>query len=261
MAIISIVRDWGDLPAIVRINASTSTLAQVGTAGYLTAQADNIAAANNGAFEWQASDMVLVYASDGWGFFTISSDQTSLTPFAIVTGVTTPTTVGHIAVFDSTGGNIGEDAATAINGGNIQAGLSGTDGYLASFPSAAASGSFRVAAQAAGGNFVTTLQNAQVAQNTVVSIGGDVGASANLLVTASSFGRVKVVAAAAAAGGAAAQSFTDAFCTTGSVVIGNWVTQANPASVLIIVPGNGSFVVTSDADAGVGTFSYMILKP
>lgn len=70
----------------------------------------------------------------------------------------------------------------------------------------------------------------------------------------------KSVAKAAAAGGAAAQSFTDAFCTTASVVIGNWVTQANAASVLTIVPGNGSFVVTSSANAGVGTFSYTINK-
>lgn len=71
---------------------------------------------------------------------------------------------------------------------------------------------------------------------------------------------LKSVAGAAAAGGAAAQSFTDAFCTTGSNVIGNWNTQANAASVLKIVPGNGSFVVTSSADAGVGTFNYIITK-
>jgi hypothetical protein len=71
---------------------------------------------------------------------------------------------------------------------------------------------------------------------------------------------MKWVAAAAAAGGAAAQSFTDTFCTTSSAVIGNWNTQTNAASVLKIVPGNGSFVVTSSADAGVGTFEYLIIK-
>lgn len=70
----------------------------------------------------------------------------------------------------------------------------------------------------------------------------------------------KSVAGAAAAGGAAAQSFTDAFCTSASCVVGNWNTQANAASVLKIVPGNGSFVVTSSADAGVGTFNYIITK-
>ena len=45
-----------------------------------------------------------------------------------------------------------------------------------------------------------------------------------------------------------------------SCVVGNWNTQTNAASVLKIVPGNGSFVVTSSADAGVGTFNYIIAK-
>lgn len=71
---------------------------------------------------------------------------------------------------------------------------------------------------------------------------------------------VKAVAGAAAAGGAAAQSFTDAFCTTDSVVVGNWATQANAAHVVKIVPSDGSFVVTSSVDAGAGTFCYLIYK-
>ena len=80
------------------------------------------------------------------------------------------------------------------------------------------------------------------------------------IVVATSAIRMKAVAAAAAAGGNAAQSFTDTFCTTGSVVIGNWVTQTTPQEVVKIVPGNGSFIVTSTGDAGSGTFSYIITK-
>src|SRR6185436_2371195 len=34
--------------------------------------------------------------------------------------VTLPVTLNHIAVYDSSTGRIGDDAATAINGGNIQ---------------------------------------------------------------------------------------------------------------------------------------------
>lgn len=71
---------------------------------------------------------------------------------------------------------------------------------------------------------------------------------------------MKSVAGASAAGGSASQSFTDAFCTSGSCVIGNWNTQANAVQVLKIVPSNGSFVVTSSGDAGVGTFNYIITK-
>jgi hypothetical protein len=278
------------------MNASTSTLAQVGTTGYLTAQAANIAAANQGPFEWQASDMVLVYASDGWGFFTISADQTSLTAFAIVTGVTTPTVVGDFAVFDSTGGNIGDSgyapsdpakttvvmagsavvvgriahfidtagtvddtAGTVTQAGSIAAGLSGTAGTLISFPGTAANGSLILAAVNAGGAFNTTISNGVMGQSTVYSL-PDIGASTGGIVVSSGAIKMKSVAGAAAAGGAAAQSFTDAFCTSGSNVIGNWNTQANPAVVQKIVPGNGSFVVTSDVDAGVGTFNYIITK-
>lgn len=80
MAITAISRDWGQDPAIVRIT-STDTLATITTAGYIADQADNIAEINAGAFEWVVSDTVLVYASDGWGFYNISADFESLEPF------------------------------------------------------------------------------------------------------------------------------------------------------------------------------------
>ena len=111
----------------------------------------------------------------------------------------------------------------------------------------------------AGANFNTIVSNGVMGQTTTYTI-PDILASTGGIVVSTAAVRMKSVDAAAAAGGAAAQSFTDAFCTTTSVVIGNWVTQANAASVLKIVPGNGSFVVTSSADAGVGTFSYIIQK-
>lgn len=165
----------------------------------------------------------------------------------------------HIALFQDTTGTVDDTAAVAINNGPIQAGLSGTAGTLISFPATAANGSLILAAVNAGAAFNTTISNGTMAQSTVYTM-GDIGASTGGLVVATSAIRMKSVAAAAAAGGAAAQSFTDAFCTSGSNVVGNWNTQANAASVLKIVPGNGSFVVTSSADAGVGTFNYIITK-
>ena len=80
MAITAISRDWGANPSIVRI-VSSDTLAAVTTAGYILAQADNIAALNAGPFAWVESDTVLIRTSDGWGFFNISSDFESLEPF------------------------------------------------------------------------------------------------------------------------------------------------------------------------------------
>lgn len=99
MSITAITRDWGTDPSIVRIT-STDTLAVVGTTGYLLAQDDEIKIANFGAFQFNESDMVLVYASDGWAFFTPSTDFESLNlfvqrqvvaPSTIASGQFTPT--------------------------------------------------------------------------------------------------------------------------------------------------------------------------
>lgn len=141
----------------------------------------------------------------------------------------------------------------------LQLGASGTASSLTMFPPTAANGFFELLPVNAGGAFNTILSNGTMGQTTTYTI-PDIGASTGGVVVSTAAVRMKSVAAAAAAGGAAAQSFTDAFCTSGSVVIGNWVTQANAGEVVKIVPGNGSFVVTSTADIGVGTFSYIINK-
>jgi hypothetical protein len=106
MTVETIQRDFGPNVSIVRM-VSTDSLATIGTAGYLTAQAANISAANSGAFEYSATDMFLVFASNGWGFFTISADFTSLTAFAFSQSVIgTPVVVGNVAIFGSTSGNL-----------------------------------------------------------------------------------------------------------------------------------------------------------
>jgi hypothetical protein len=258
MGISTISRDWGDNVAIVRISTSDN-ISTVSASGYITAQLANILIANNGPFQWLPSDMTLVYCSNGWLFASISADYTSLTPLAFVNNVSTPVTVGHIAVYSTTGGQLSEDAAPAINAGNIQAGISGTAGAFVSEPPTAGNGTLILAAANAGGAFNTTISNGTMAQSTVYST-GDIGASTGGIVVATSLLRMKAVFAATAAGGSASQTFTDAFCTTSSIVSGDWVTQANAASVLTIVPGAGSFVVTSTANAGAGTFSYFIIK-
>lgn len=167
--------------------------------------------------------------------------------------------IGYIAHFVDVNGTIDDTAAAVTNPGDIYAGLSGVSGALRSYPATAANGYLALVGTNAGGAFNTIISNGTMGQTTTYTL-GDIGASTGGIPVATSAIRVKSVAGAAAAGGAAAQSFTDAFCTSGSNVIGNWNTQANAASVLKIVPGNGSFVVTSSADAGVGTFNYIITK-
>jgi len=103
-------RDQNDESNIVRIVAE-NTLAEVGTAGYLLAQADNIAALNHASdadpFEWQDSDLALISCSNGHGFFEISADRED---FVILTGlVSTTLTNGHIFVGNA--GNVATDVA------------------------------------------------------------------------------------------------------------------------------------------------------
>jgi hypothetical protein len=333
----------GILPSLAYIY-TTDTEATALTAGYLNKEVQQ-----GVQFQMPCIAAVSTQATPtskpvvGWYNISHSGSNWSLTPTGSPGSVTIPTIANHIATYTDALGSLGEDPATAISGGNIQAGLSGTAGYLSSFPLTASKGSLRVTAVAntgdtlvtisnalhgqasvysipdsgattanfiisklsgtqhitvgslevdagnliagisgtagtfisfpataangtlilaaanSGGAFNTTISNGTMGQSTVYSM-GDIGASTGGLVVATSAIRMKSVAGAAAAGGAAAQSFTDAFCTTGSNVIGNWNTQANAASVLKIVPGNGSFVVTSSADAGVGTFNYIITK-
>jgi hypothetical protein len=171
-----------------------------------------------------------------------------------------PTTVNQIVYATNTAGALGASGVTRMfNAGGIDAGLSGTAGTFRSYPATAANGYLEIFGTANGGARNVTVTNAAHGQTTAYTI-PDVGASTGGIVVSTAAIKIKSVAGAAAAGGAAAQSFTDAFCTSSSNVIGNWNTQTNAASVLKIVPGNGSFVVTSSADAGAGTFNYIIIK-
>lgn len=78
MTILSITRDWGMDPSIVRI-VTNNTLAEIGTTDYIFDESPNIYVINGGQFFWYVTDMVLAYGSDGWGFFTITPDFRSLT--------------------------------------------------------------------------------------------------------------------------------------------------------------------------------------
>jgi hypothetical protein len=229
MAITQISRDTlTEVVDIVRV-ISTDDLAAVAASGYLTAQIPNLEAINNGVWNWLPQDVVLVSASDGAQLFTLSSDQTTLVAFPVGNGnVALPVVSGDFTVFDGTTGSlsdagyspsnaaktkvvmangasivshiatyidttgtIAEDAATAINGGNLQAGLSGTAGTVASFPSAATSGALVVAAVTnTSGNFNTTISNAAaVAQSQVVSVPDGGTSASNFLLSNSAAGQ------------------------------------------------------------------------
>jgi hypothetical protein len=112
---------------------------------------------------------------------TISNGVITLTLEGAAGQVTLPTIANHIATYTNVLGGLSEDAATAINGGNLQAGLSGTAGTLASFPATAGKGSLKVVAVANTGNTATTISNAAMGQASVISIPDPAAATANFL--------------------------------------------------------------------------------
>ncbi len=99
-------RITGATNSLVQLD-TTDNIATASAAGYITAQAANIAAINEGAWTWQSNDLVILSASDGVALATINAGFTALVLVAFSTTVIgAPVVVGDFAVFASTGGNI-----------------------------------------------------------------------------------------------------------------------------------------------------------
>lgn len=174
-------------PKIIYIDTN-DTLATVLTAGYL----NNVA--NEQHIPLSQKDLALVTTKPSAGSattntawlsvsYTVSTGAWSLVPASNPGDVTLPTIANHIATFTNALGMISEDPATAISGGNIQAGLSGTAGYLSSFPATAAKGSLRLVAVANTGDTLVTLSNALHGQASVYSIPDSGASTANLILS------------------------------------------------------------------------------
>ncbi len=131
---------------------TTDNLSTITTAGYLNSEV----LSTYTIYPTDVFDIIYSYVqatnTGTYGFFlpTFVNGIVTLSQSGAAGGVVLPTKVNHIATYSNTAGLLTEDAATAINGGNIQAGLSGTAGTLASFPGTASKGSLVVAAVGLG---------------------------------------------------------------------------------------------------------------
>lgn len=169
----------GDIPRIVRINCNDS-YATITAAGYLNGAAVQ-------GYTFYPSDTFLISygtnpASPSIDFFNATTSNGIISLVAGTGSVVLPTIANHLAVFSDTTGGLTEDVATAINGGNIQAGLSGTAGTVASFPGTASKGSLILAAVANTGNTNTTISNAAMGQASVISIPDPGVATSNFII-------------------------------------------------------------------------------
>jgi hypothetical protein len=162
-----------------------STLAQVTTAGWW-----NNYYVSSGQPPLHPQDLVCICYSYGnaslqaTALFSVSISNGVVTLSLAEANVVLPTIANHIATYTNTLGTLGEDPATAISGGNIQAGLSGTAGTLASYPATAAKGSLILKGVANTGNTNTTISNAAMGQASVISIPDPGAATANFLLDA-----------------------------------------------------------------------------
>lgn len=178
-------------PSVIYILTS-DTFATVTTTGYLTQQQAQ-------GFTFDNHQMALVYTTDQGPIWlrvvitysgaSVLNTVVSLVDPSNAGDVVLPTVANYIAHFTGTTGTISSAAANVINPGNIQAGLSATAGYLASFPSAASKGSLRLTAVANTNDTVTTISNAAMGQASVISIPDPGAATANFLVSTTAAGQ------------------------------------------------------------------------
>jgi hypothetical protein len=175
----------GVFPSMIRIQTN-NTLAQVLVTGFLDEMFSENVPLQNGMMALVSTKPSVnsSVVNTSWLEVKFASGHWTLTPTAVApSSIALPTIVNHMAVFTDTVGSLGEDTSVAINGGNIQAGLSGTAGYVASFPATLAKGSLRLTAVANTGDTLVTLSNALHGQASVYSIPDSGASTANFIVS------------------------------------------------------------------------------
>src|ERR1044071_9025501 len=98
---------------------TSNTLAEATTAGYITAQQATIDSLNDGAWTWETNDCIMVSASDGIAWCSISSDFADLTIFSALTlnAVTKSGAVvsGNFPVWSGTSGVVVDSGVAAAD--------------------------------------------------------------------------------------------------------------------------------------------------
>ena len=243
----------GVVPADIYIETN-DTLATVLTPGYLnTAKQNGFNFANNQIAQVYGSNFQ--HGNPGCLLFQVSAPPNpgtgnySLISMASAGEVVLPVTANHIATYVGTSGAIGDDAATAINGGNIQAGVSGTAGALISYPALASSGYLELQAANNAGNTATIIKNASMAQATTLTIPDPGASTANFLLSSGS-----------------SQTITGNLAVTGTLASGSTgaggsltlypVGGSTDGSLIVAAANNGggySMIIENAANIGQGT--------
>jgi hypothetical protein len=236
---------------------TTDSYATITAAGYLNQPSLEVTPVGQGDVIQCLYSVTIPAGTSTYGVFTVSiaagTGIITLVPWGGDSGVVLPTIANHIATYTNTTGTIGEDAATAINGGNIQAGLSGTAGTVASFPATASKGSLVLAAVANTGNTVTTISNVAMGQASVVSIPDPGAATADFVVAPAALVSGNLIQASGTAGLVA-----DAGIATTNVmskIASNVLSGAGQITLAKVNGTEATNAVTASGNAGVITTS------
>lgn len=218
----------------IAVIETNDTLATVVTTGYLNKAQQNGASLSESTMCLVSTKTSPSSAATAVGWLEVShvGADWSLIPSSAPGTVVLPTIASHIATYTDATGTLSEDAATAINGGNIQAGLSGTAGFLASFPSAALKGSLRLTGVANTGDTVTTISNAAMGQASVISIPDSGAATANFLLDA---GTANILAQQQFVGLGGVLTFGTGTWTVTRIAQGNYVSRHTPGDETSII--------------------------
>ena len=190
----------GVYPRIVYINTN-DTQSEVLETGYLNqVVANGFSFTNfNIACVSTAPSESSLAVSTGWYNISNVGTNWSLVPTVNPGTVVLPTKIGHIATYSDVNGTLTEDAAAAINGGNIQAGLSGTAGTFRSYPSAAARGYLEITGVANTGNTATTISNAAMGQQSTISIPDPGASTASFIISSRAGSATQIISTGALA--------------------------------------------------------------
>jgi hypothetical protein len=242
-------------PSIIYILTS-DTYATVTATGYLNN-------AKQEGFTFNNQQMALVYTTDDgpvwlkvaitYSGASVLNTVVSLVQLSEPGNVSLPTIANHFIVSTDTVGSLANLTGTAINGGSLQAGLSGTAGALISYPSTASKGSLILAAVANTGNTNTTISNVAMGQASVISIPDPAGATANFAIAPAALVSNNLVKASGTAGLVA-----DAGIVATAVMQTTAVNTMSGSGQIILVKANGTEsanAVTASGNAGVITTS------
>lgn len=196
------------------------------------------------------TELTALVDGGGTAAYKNASDNTKAT----VASVSGATTLNALAVFADVAGTVKNATTTSTLGqplivsGNVSAGLSGTAGAIASFPTTAARGSLILQGVANVGNTNTTISNASMNQASLITIPDPASATANFTIAPNALVVDNLVKAASTSGVVAdsgypisAQLLKASAILTAANFLGMYATP-----VLIIAASGGTTAILID---------------